>query len=660
MVKRLAKSAKGKFAADQFRSSTDVAAVVCAGKRPELWKECLLRLSTVKGISHIFVSVDVSNPNFGFDISNLDVRVRVSPGSLVTEALSQRFNQVLLVTEPVVMPKDVLELASEWVASDPRFATVSFLSNSAGYLSFPYRNTEHPVGTPGHNETTLTHRLRSIKPLQPPVPISVPEGGAILIGASALHAAGGLDEKFHSSPRIQAVEFALRASRRGFISYLDSNSYIVLPWDGRDHRSSGLDLQETRSLLYARYSFFPGLYDVERGAEVTPLSAALDLARAKVEGLRILIDGACLGPQEMGTQLLIMALTLALSELDTVKWIGVGVPNPGALPNYAQKLFTSPKIQVLSAGALTFPDAPVVDILHRPYQPNAPIPWERWRQIAHRTVITIQDLIAFRNGSYFFNWQDWYNYRTELKRASMQSDGIVSISHDVVHSIEEERLQVAHDRLYVVENGIDYRSADQPTRVPSMLAERGLTSKRFLFVLGATYSHKNRDLAIRVWQELKSRGHDLALVMVGATVPTGSTRVEEALLISQHDEVDFLSLPDVTAEERNWLLKHSELSMYPTSAEGFGQIPFEAARYGRPSLYVAFGPLKELIHDDEAPKTYDVVGLADRAETLITDTDAAQRAVRKALENIDKLSWKETARKSVDAYFDLLSKPLLR
>lgn len=657
------KSAKQKQrVARAYKDSADVAAVVCVGAEPSQWIETLRSLVLVTGVSKIVVAVTCELEKAkALAEERVQIRRDVSASSLVEDlVLEEKYNQVLLVMEPVVLPRDALAVAAKWVAADPRIATVSFLSNSAGYLSFPYRNTEHPIGAPGYNEMTLTRRLRTLPPMIAPVPISVPEGGAILLGASAINAAGGLDETFFDNPRIQAAEFALRASRRGFLSYLDANTYISLPWDNKSFTGSKLETQEVRDKLWARYTFFPGLYDVERSSTVTPLSEALDLARAKAEGLRVLIDGACLGPQEMGTQLLIMALSLALAKQDAIKWVGVGVPNPGALPSYAQKLFTDPKIQVLDAGALTFPDAPMVDILHRPYQPNAPIPWERWRQLARRTVITIQDLIAYRNGSYFFSWQDWKTYREELAKASAQCDGIVSISHDVVHSIVEERLRIPRDRLYVVENGIDYRSGDQPTRVPTAVAERGLAAKSFLFVLGATYSHKNRDVAIRVWQKLVDRGHDLAIILVGATVPCGSTRLEEASLFRQKDQDDFLVLPDVSAEERNWLLKHSSLVMYPTSAEGFGQMPFEAARFNKPSLYVAFGPLKELIDDDSAPDVWDLDILTDRAELLLTDTSAAQAAVKSALGNLDCLSWDDTARKTVEAYFDLLSKPALR
>ncbi|CAM3246967.1 glycosyltransferase [Asticcacaulis taihuensis] len=638
-----------------------MAAVVCVGREPGQWIEAIRSLGRVTGISKIIVTVSCEPEKArGLEGDRVQIRKGVSAQSLIDElVMEEKYNQVLLVTEPVVLSKDALEIATEWVARDARVATVSFLSNSAGYLSFPYRNTEHPVGPPGYNEMTLTRRLRTLPPMIEPVPISVPEGGAILLGASAVNTAGGFNEAFHDNPRIQVVEFALRASRRGFLSYLDANTYISLPWDGTNFQGSTLENQDVREKLISRFSFFPGLYEHERSPATTPLSESLDLARAKAEGLRILIDGACLGPMEMGTQLLIMALSQALARQEGVKWIGVGVPNPGALPNYAQKLFTNPKIALLSVGELTFPGAPQVDILHRPYQPNAPIPWERWRNLARRSVITIQDLIAYRNGSYFFSAQDWKTYREELAKASAQCDGIVSISHDVVHSITEERLKIPNDRLYVVENGIDYRSGDQPVIVPTIVAERGLTAKPFLFLLGATYSHKNRDLAIRVWQKLVDRGHDLALIMAGATVPCGSTRLEEAALVRTKDEDDFLVLPDVSAEERNWLLKHSSLVMYPTSAEGFGQMPFEAARFNKPSLYVAFGPLKELIDDDAAPTVWDLDLLTDRAEKLITDPLAAQSAVKNALQNLSGLSWDETARKTVELYFDLLSKPAL-
>jgi glycosyltransferase involved in cell wall biosynthesis len=404
-----------------------------------------------------------------------------------------------------------------------------------------------------------------------------------------------------------------------------------------------------------RHAHFPGGYDVEQNRSNSVLGEALDSARAKAMGLRVLIDGSLLGPKEMGTQLLIQKLSIALAARPEIQFVAVGVPNPAALPKYARELNDLPKIQLVPSGQLDFPGAPHVDILHRPYQPTVPIPWDRWHGLAKRTVITIQDLIAYRNGAYFQNFEEWMSYRDNFLRQVSQVDAAISISHDVLEVIGEERLPIDRSRIFVVENGADARSKDEPMRIPDAFLKRGWASNSFLFVLGATYAHKNRDLAMRVWAKLRAKGFPHKLVMAGANVPYGSNRVEESLYTTPELEDHLLILPDVSSEERNWLTRNSSLAVYLTAAEGFGQMPFEAARVDVPALYVSFGPVRELIEDPAVPSSFDIDRLVDRAEVLLTDHLLAKSAIAGVQKNIDQLTWAETARKTVEAYYAILN-----
>jgi glycosyltransferase involved in cell wall biosynthesis len=109
--------------------------------------------------------------------------------------------------------------------------------------------------------------------------------------------------------------------------------------------------------------------------------------------------------------------------------------------------------------------------------------------------------------------------------------------------------------------------------------------------LGVNYSHKNRELARAAHEIVRARGFDLALVMAGASVPHGTTRVLEGRVAPS--DATYV-LPEVASSERNWLLRHASLVWYPTSAEGFGLVPFEAAVFGTPTVAVGFGPVEEL------------------------------------------------------------------
>jgi glycosyltransferase involved in cell wall biosynthesis len=635
-----------------------IAALIWATNRPRSWVETALCVSHIQGVNEVYFCLEKVSVEYDDLLCKANLKLHI--GSSISEAVSllvdEGYEQILIVTQPVAACVYTISIASSWMAKDPRVGTLSFLSNGGGYLSFPHRNTEVPFGVDGHNEITLTQRLRTRLPLARPTPISIPEGAINLLGRSALVVCDGLSPEFDKTPQIAIAEFGLNASRRGFNNFLDANTFVTRVWDGPHYRHSALNDFDSRHQLHLKHHFFPGLCEEEKNSLDAPVAQAMDLARAKATGLRVLIDGSVLGPMEMGTQLLILALSLALAKEPEVQWVGVAVPDPKNLPNYASALKFNNKIQLLHAGSLDFPDAPQVDIIHRPFQPGSKIPWDRWRHLAKRTLITVQDLIAYRNGFYFKNSDEWREYRNNFRAQVAQADGIVSISHDVVDPILEEALPISKDSIFVIENGIDFRSSNEAMSMPNVMIERGLEAASFLVVLGATYAHKNRDFAIKIWAELKKRGHKLALVLVGANVPFGSTRGEEAYLLNGTHK-DVVILADVSGEERNWLLRHSSLALYTTAAEGFGQIPFEAAQFDKPSLFVSFGPLKELINDDKSPEIFDLEALVERAEELLTDSSAAKQLISKIKGLSSTLSWQQTAKKSVDAYFELLSRP---
>ncbi len=561
---------------------------------------------------------------------------------------------LLIVTSPVAVPAALLERSLAWMRDDPRIATVSFLCNAAGYLSFPHRNTPIPMGIAGHDETTVTRLLRSLEPDDGPVPIAMPSGPAILINRAVLSMVGGFDPALDATPRESLAQLALRASRRGFQHRLDANTYLTAQWFEGFPFVDAVEDPGARHRLHEFDSSFPALYDQQRDAHTAPLAIAMDVARSKVAGLRILIDGSCLGPMEMGTQVQTLELIRALCRRPDIWSLTLAVPH-GRLPAYANDLLRDAKIRIVDAHALEFTGAEMVDILHRPFQPDRPIPWTRWRSLAKRVVVTLQDLIAYRIGAYHATGDAWLAYRHNIGEACAKADAVVAISDDTRISIVEERFDISREQIYTVKNGSNHLDETALEETPQELVEKGMVAATFLLVLGATYAHKNRDLAIRVWQELRRRGHNVALVMAGANVPKGSSRADEAMARRSGDDM-LVTLPDVSSGVRTWLLRHASVVLYPTSAEGFGLVPFEAAAMGTPTAHVNFGPLRELIDNADVPREWSVGALADFTQQLLTDPSAARENISAILRSGKTLTWDDTAASLVDAYRKSLSR----
>jgi glycosyltransferase involved in cell wall biosynthesis len=562
---------------------------------------------------------------------------------------------VLAITAPVVLSPGLLEQSLPALDDDLRIATISFFSNNAGYLSVPHRNrqTHHQIGS--HDETTINRALRTIEPHDGLVSVPFPAGAVHLLSRHALSACDGLRDGLRLTANGLVADLALRAQRRGFVSAVDTSGFVLSPWDLGAAQPDPMENLHERNELVRLHPFAAASYAEARDTETSPTALVVRSAAAKISGLRVAIDGTCLGDKEMGTQVQTLALAKALAERDDVQRVTI-VTN-GPIPAYAGATFAARKVVHIRTNDSDFSHIDEVDVLHRPYQPDSSLPYDDWRKSAHRVVITLQDLIAYQVGAYSETGESWMRYRHALQAGAARADGVVVISHDTGRQLGFERLAVARDRVFVVPNGTDHLTGSEAAQIPSELTSRGFLSERFLVVLGANYGHKNRDLAVGTWKLLRNTFPDLALVLAGAAVPFGSTRVAESIVASQTDEGLYV-LPDVSSQERNWLLRHAEVVLYPTSAEGFGLVPFEAARFGTPTVNVGFGPLTEVNPSVEpSPATWSPQDFAAAAGAMLEDPTARAAKVAATLKAGTDYTWAATAAGLVHCYRTILSQP---
>jgi len=562
---------------------------------------------------------------------------------------------VLLVTAPVLVPDDLVERSLEFLDQDLRVATVSFLSNNAGYLSVPVRNTPtyHLLGQ--HDQNSITHRLRNTEPDDGFASVPLPAGSVHLISRHALSACNGLRIDLPLSANGLISEFALRAQRRGFVCAVDSGTFVLSPSDVGATGADPIDDGAERPVLLREHPFVAATERAAKHDDDSPAALVVTCATSKFTGLRVIIDGRCLGDMEMGTQVHTLAVAKGLADRDDVRIVTVATNGP--IPRYADCVFALPKVRHEIVNGADFSTVTPSDILHRPYQPDVMLPINEWRRSVGRVLITLQDLIAYQVGAYASDGHAWDAYRRAVRSGVEQADGVVVISNDTKAQCGFERLAISQERIFVVPCGTDHLTGDESDRMPGELLRRGFGTVRFLVVIGANYSHKNRDLAIDAWQLVRETHSDVALVLVGASVPFGSSRVAESAAAAQADPGLYV-LPDVTSVERNWLLRHAEAVVYPTSAEGFGLVPFESASFGTPTVHVEFGPLEELNPLVEgSAASWSAGEFAAAIRSMLDDPALRSRYVAATVESGARYTWSATAAALVAAYRLILSRP---
>jgi len=299
--------------------------------------------------------------------------------------------------------------------------------------------------------------------------------------------------------------------------------------------------------------------------------------------LTITVDVTWLGPYETGAQVLTTAALGALALQESVTAIRlVGLAE---LPSYASHLGSHPKIELVG------PDVPVPmsDIVWYPNQIDGRSNIAAARRLGARIVTTYLDLIAYDISRYHGSPQAWHAYRALQRRIALSVDGITTISADVAHRLLEEVPRLETDRVLPLPLGLDHIRAEQAPDVPAEdLAElvKSLRGKRFVAVLGNDFQHKNRDFAIKVWEAALQAGQPCDLVLAGLHVKSSSSKIQEDDLTARHLDLRgrLHSVGHVSTQSRAWLLANATAVLYPTSAEGFGFVPYEAAALGTPTV----------------------------------------------------------------------------
>jgi glycosyltransferase involved in cell wall biosynthesis len=564
---------------------------------------------------------------------------------------------VLVVTDVVGLPDDVVDRALGFLVDDLRNATVSFSSNDAGPLSFP---TNHPtaVPPPGFDYRTLTARLRACAPALGAVPAPYAAGAAVVISPVAFGAVGPLEGPAGAAFETALADFSLRGRERGFVDLVDFDTFVVrVPTPGV-HARRGTLPEDGREWVTRRHPQLIAAIEAEAASGVeTPLAIATRVARTKVFGIRVLVDDATLGPFETGAQITTLAIIDALAKHPEVAEVGVALA--GHIPHYARAVLGQPKINVSLRVGANYGHLADFDVLHRTAQPDKEFDVDAGRAVAKRVVVSILDLIAYRAGSYHATSDDWLQYRAVLREAARRTDGITTISEDVAQVVFTERLAVEPERVFPVLYGTEHLSGNEDAEFPAELAANpGTVAGEFLFCLGTDYAHKNRDLAIGTLQELRARGRDLTLVLAGPSVPYGGSRGAERQRLAAAGDDGVVFLPNLSSRERNWLFRHAAAVLYPTSAEGFGLVPFEAARFGAPTVTVGFGPLLETSAGvPVVASSWSTVDMADCVERLLDDPILRRSQVSTTLAAADRYNWHATVDGFVTMYRALLARP---
>lgn len=563
---------------------------------------------------------------------------------------------VVLVNSDVVVGPEWLQRLEAAADSDDTVATVTTLTNHGSIVSVPERNIS-TKGLPGGltaaeaARRVAAHSARTY----PPVPTAI--GHCCYIRRSALELLGGFDESL--SPGYgEEVEFSQRALRHGFRNVLADDVFTYHRGGASFQADPDARARQLRheELVIARHPWYGDSARASAHDPRSPLGDAIARARQALLGLTVAVDALILGRERTGTQQIVIDTIRALAARKEITRLVVFVSTQP--PPYVNELRDELRdVEFIGVNPVLGGPERVVDVVYRPCQIRDIVELDFLHRVGERFVVNQLDTIAYCNPSYFETYDQWAEYRDITRLTLTMAHGVAFLSESGRRSARAEGLLGYSQLTSVVSCGLP---TGEPGLDPTPPAALTTTHEGFILVLGASYQHKGRVFALRVWDELRRRGWPGQIVLAGPTPPHGNSLAREAeFLLARPDRRDEVhTIGAVTEGEKRWLYEHAALVLYPSVTEGFGLIPFEAAQHGVATLAARRSSMVETLPDDILTlESFDVGEAADAAWTLLHDPTAAAACVESLRDAGDGYTWDRTGELLVDLFQSALQRP---
>jgi glycosyltransferase involved in cell wall biosynthesis len=522
----------------------------------------------------------------------------------------------------------------EALDGDATLATATALSNHGAFASVPKRNLPWALLPPDVELDAAARMLRQRSPrVRPRIPTALAH--AALIHRSALDLVGPFDE---SGLGAQATldAFCLTATAHGLRHVLADDVLVA-------HR--GAAAQDNSPATTRDPALETAIEDVAND-RFNALGRAVWSAAAVLAGPTVTIDARCLGGGVSGSTVVVLELLAALHR--------AGARPRVLLPEHPGE--QAERVLAQLGGLERLPVSAAVEgiprtaIVHRPWQVDAGEDLRVLDLLGERLVVSHHDLIAYRNHDVFPTPDAWRDHRRVTQETLALAATALFLSEHVRDDALADDL-LSRERALVVPAGVDHRvtQAAEAPRAPA-----GLSAQRpFLACLGSRLRHKNLVFALELLDALRARGWEGDLVIAGRDTPHGSSSGAEAAFLAARPELGahVIELAAVAEPEKAWLLANAAAVLAPSTVEGFGLVPFEAAAAGTPALVAPVASFAEFLAPDATLLVpWDAQASADRVLGVLRDETAATALVQRIRAAGAPHTWDRHAELVLQAY----------
>jgi glycosyltransferase involved in cell wall biosynthesis len=260
-----------------------------------------------------------------------------------------------------------------------------------------------------------------------------------------------------------------------------------------------------------------------------------------------------------------------------------------------------------------------------------------------RLVVTVHDL-AYEHFPDAFPWRWRTLYRLGLRAAVKRADAIVTPSRNTAEDILS-RTKIDPARLHVVPLAA---SLEAGRLEPGDVLPRLKIRAPYVLFVGTLEPRKNLVRLVRAYRRVAATGVPHALVLAG---PLGWRTKALMREIALHGLGDIVLTGPLSGEDLDAVYRAADVFVYPSLYEGFGLPVVEAMARGVPAVASNTSSVPEVAGDAALgvnPRS--VREIATAIESLLTDTNLAEKLAARGRARAERFSWNETARLTVHVY----------
>lgn len=281
------------------------------------------------------------------------------------------------------------------------------------------------------------------------------------------------------------------------------------------------------------------------------------------------------------------------------------------------------------------------DIFHSPFF-HAP------KMKKAKLILTVHDLRLYHYPQ-TYNPLRYMFLKRAVKDAISRADHIISISEFTKQEMVE-LCGVSPEKITVIYEAVN-RNAFSEKQLENYVLPKEYTELgqgRILFSLGHIEPRKNYPRLIEAFKKLKEKeeNQDLKLVIAGKKYVDYINTIR---LMEETPDVVYLDF--IPRELLLWLYKNATLFVFPSTYEGFGFPPLEAASMGTISAVSNVSSIPEVCGDCAFYfNPYDVDNMAATIEDALNNAEGRQKKEKLLETQLNKTSWEQNAADTIKLY----------